>query len=242
MNILYILYEYCIALPIMLVLTIVTALVAIIFASLFGDEFWGWWPARIWGWIFCRVFLIPVHVEGNEYLDPKQAYIFVPNHQSMFDIFLLLGFLGHKFKWVMKKELAKVPLVGFACKCCGFIYINRTGKSSIAESMNKADDTLRQHKSLAIFAEGTRTRTGRLGTFKRGAFKLAVEQNLPIVPISLNGCYEAMPKGRYLVKRHPLKLIVHQPIVPDLNDPNAMETLREATRQAILSGLDEQYK
>lgn len=242
MNILYILYEYCIALPIMLVLTIVTALVAIIFASLFGDEFWGWWPARIWGWLFCRVFLLPVHVEGNEYLDPKQAYIFVPNHQSMFDIFLLLGFLGHKFKWVMKKELAKVPLVGFACKCCGFIYINRTGKSSIAESMNKADDTLRQHKSLAIFAEGTRTRTGRLGTFKRGAFKLAVEQNLPIVPISLNGCYEAMPKGRYLVKRHPLKLIVHQPIVPDLNDPNAMETLREATRQAILSGLDEQYK
>lgn len=242
MNILYILYEYCIALPIMLVLTIVTALVAIIFASLFGDEFWGWWPARIWGWLFCRVFLIPVHVEGNEYLDPKQAYIFVPNHQSMFDIFLLLGFLGHKFKWVMKKELAKVPLVGFACKCCGFIYINRTGKSSIAESMNKADDTLRQHKSLAIFAEGTRTRTGRLGTLKRGAFKLAVEQNLPIVPISLNGCYEAMPKGRYLVKLHPLKLIVHQPIVPDLNDPNAMETLREATRQAILSGLDEQYK
>ena len=242
MNILYILYEYCIALPIMLVLTIVTALVAIIFASLFGDEFWGWWPARIWGWLFCRVFLLPVHVEGNEYLDPKQAYIFVPNHQSMFDIFLLLGFLGHKFKWVMKKELAKVPLVGFACKCCGFIYINRTGKSSIAESMNKADDTLRQHKSLAIFAEGTRTRTGRLGTFKRGAFKLAVEQNLPIVPISLNGCYEAMPKGRYLVKRHPLKLIVHQPIVPDLNDPNAMETLREAPRQAILSGLDEQYK
>lgn len=242
MNILYILYEYCIALPIMLVLTIVTALVAIIFASLFGDEFWGWWPARIWGWLFCRVFLLPVHVEGNEYLDPKQAYIFVPNHQSIFDIFLLLGFLGHKFKWVMKKELAKVPLVGFACKCCGFIYINRTGKSSIAESMNKADDTLRQHKSLAIFAEGTRTRTGRLGTFKRGAFKLAVEQNLPIVPISLNGCYEAMPKGRYLVKRHPLKLIVHQPIVPDLNDPNAMETLREATRQAILSGLDEQYK
>lgn len=242
MNILYILYEYCIALPIMLVLTIVTALVAIIFASLFGDEFWGWWPARIWGWLFCRVFLLPVHVEGNEYLDPKQAYIFVPNHQSMFDIFLLLGFLGHKFKWVMKKELAKVPLVGFACKCCGFIYINRTGKSSIAESMNKADDTLRQHKSLAIFAEGTRTRTGRLGTFKRGAFKLAVEQNLPIVPISLNGCYEAMPKGRYLVKRHPLKLIVHQPIVPDLNDPNAMETLREATRQAILSDLDEQYK
>lgn len=242
MNILYILYEYCIALPIMLVLTIVTALVAIIFASLFGDEFWGWWPARIWGWLFCRVFLLPVHVEGNEYLDPKQAYIFVPNHQSMFDIFLLLGFLGHKFKWVMKKELAKVPLVGFACKCCGFIYINRTGKSSIAESMNKADDTLRQHKSLAIFAEGTRTRTGRLGTFKRGAFKLAVEQNLPIVPISLNGCYEAMPKGRYLVKRHPLKLIVHQPIVPDLNDPNAMETLREATRQAILSGLDPQYR
>lgn len=241
MKIVYILYEYCIALPIMLVLTIITAIISIIFASIFGDEFWGWWPARIWGRLFCRIFLLPVHVEGNEHLDPKQAYIFVPNHQSMFDIFLMLGFLGHKFKWVMKKELAKIPLVGFACKCCGFIYINRTGKNSIAESMTQADATLKNHKSLAIFAEGTRTRTGKLGIFKRGAFKLAIEENLPIVPISINGCYETLPKGRYIVKRHPLKLIVHKPIAPEPNNPNAIEILRNATRQTILSGLEEQY-
>lgn len=238
---LYIIFQCVIALPIMLVVTIICALMAIIFASIFGDSFWGWWPAKIWGRLFCRVFLIPVSIEGEEKVDANEACIFVANHQSLFDILSMLGFINHKFKWMMKKELARIPLVGYACKCCGFIYINRTGKNSIAESMSKADATLRQHKSLAIFAEGTRTRDGHVGTFKRGAFKLASELGMPIVPISINGCYEVMSRDSKLVTRHPIRLVVHEPIIPQGNTPEEMERLRKATYDAIVSGLDAQY-
>lgn len=238
----YILYQCLIALPIMLVVTILCALTAIIFASLFGDGFWGWWPGRIWGRAFCRVFLIPVSIEGQEKISDDQAYIFVANHQSVFDILSMLGFFPHRFKWMMKKELAKIPLVGYACKCCGFIYINRTGRTSIAESMAQADEALRQHKSIAIFAEGTRTRNGHIGTFKRGAFKLATEMNMPIVPVSLNGCYEVMARNARLVTRHPIRIIIHNPILPKDNTAAEMERLRDETRDVILSALEPQYQ
>ena len=152
-----------------------------------------------------------------------------------------VGFMSHKFKWMMKKELAKVPLVGYACKCCGFIYIDRTAGSSIAESMSKASDALRQHKSIAMFAEGTRTRDGHVGTFKRGAFKLATELDMPIVPISLNGCYEVMSRSARCVTRHPIRIVIHQPIHPQASTPDETERLRRDTYAAILSGLEPQY-
>ena len=241
MRILYLVYQYCIALPLMLVMTILCSVIVIIMAPIFGNRFWGNWIPRIWGWFICRVLLLPVKVEGREKLDQNQCYIFVANHQSMFDVFLMLGFLGHEFRWMMKKELSRIPFVGFACKCAGFITINRTSSHSIHESMRKADDILNEQKSLAIFAEGTRTRNGKMGTFKRGAFKLAVEFGMPIVPVSLNGCYEVMPKGRYCVRRYPMRLVVHDPILPDATEGN-LQRLSDETRNAILSGLDEQYK
>lgn len=242
MKILYYIYQIVIALPLMLAMTLLCSLIVIIMAPIFGNRFWGNWIPRIWGRFICRVLLLPVKVEGTERIDKNQCYIFVANHQSMFDIFLMLGFLGHEFRWMMKKELANIPVVGFACKCAGFICINRTSKRSIAESMNKADNILKEQKSLAMFAEGTRTRDGKVGAFKRGAFKLAEEFGLPIVPISLNGCYEVMPKGRYIARFYPMRLVVHEPIMPYAEDANDTQRILHETRQAILSGLDSQYK
>lgn len=242
MKILYLLYQIVIALPLMLAMTVVGSLTVIIMAPLFGNRFWGNWVPRIWGRLMCRVMLLPVKVEGAEQLDKKQSYIFVANHQSLFDILLMLGFLGHEFRWMMKKELASIPFVGFACKCAGFIYINRTNRSSITESLNQADSLLKEQKSLALFAEGTRTRNGKLGAFKRGAFKLAEEYNLPVVPISLNGCFEVMPKGRYYAHYFPLRMIVHTPIAPRPEESGDMQRLQDETRNAIISGLDERYK
>ena len=94
---------------------------------------------------------------------------------------------------------------------------------------------------VGIFAEGTRTRDGHVGTFKRGAFKLASELGMPIVPISINGCYEVMSRDSKLVTRHPIRLVVHEPIIPQGNTPEEMERLRKATYDAIVSGLDAQY-
>lgn len=240
MNALYLLYQYVIAFPVMLVVSIFCALGAIVCGTLLGSDK-GWWAAKVWGWLFCRVFLLPISVKGGEKLQKGQAYIFVGNHQSMFDIFLMLGFCPHTFRWMMKKELSRIPLIGYACKCCGFITIDRSSRTDIAHTMSQADEVLRHNHSLAMFAEGTRTLTGKLGPFKRGAFKLAIEQQLPIVPLSINGSYEVMPKGRYYVRRYPLRLVIHDPIQPNGTDAAEMDRLRTVTRDAIASALDSQY-
>lgn len=240
-KVLYLIYQYCIAFPVMLVVTLFCALSAIVCGTLFGHEA-GWWTARLWGWTFCRMFLLPVSVVGKEKLDRRQAYILVGNHQSMFDILVMLGFMPIRFKWMMKKELARIPLVGYACKCCGFITIDRNSRTGTRHTLEKADELLQRHSSLAMFAEGTRTLTGHLGPFKRGAFKLAVDEQLPIVPLSINGSFEVMPKGRKYVRHYPLRVIIHDPIFPVGTDGAEVDRLREITRQAVLNGLDKQYQ
>ena len=115
MKILYHIYQICIALPILLVLTILTAVVTMI-GSLFNAHFWGYYPGKIWSQLFCYILLIPVKVKGHKNISKKTSYVFVANHQGSFDIFLIYGFLGRNFKWMMKKSLRKMPFVGKACE------------------------------------------------------------------------------------------------------------------------------
>lgn len=103
MKILYYIYQICIALPILLVLTILTAVVTIVGSLLGGAHIWGYYPGKIWSQLICLFLLIPVKVHGREKLHERTSYIFVPNHQGSFDIFLIYGFLGRNFKWMMKK-------------------------------------------------------------------------------------------------------------------------------------------
>ena len=107
MKILYITYQVCFALPILLVLTILTALVTIIGSLIGGAHTWGYYPGKIWSQLICYILLIPVEVHGREKIHKRTSYVFVPNHQGAFDIFLIYGFLGRNFKWMMKKSLRK---------------------------------------------------------------------------------------------------------------------------------------
>ena len=111
MKILYIIYQVCFALPILLVLTILTALVTIIGSLIGGAHIWGYYPGKIWSQLICYILLIPVEVHGREKIHKRTSYVFVPNHQGAFDIFLIYGFLGRNFKWMMKKSLRKIPFV-----------------------------------------------------------------------------------------------------------------------------------
>ena len=111
MKILYYIYQICIALPILLVLTILTAVVTIVGSLLGGAHIWGYYPGTLWSQLICLLLLIPVKEHGLEKLHERTSYIFVPNHQGSFDIFLIYGFLGRNFKWMMKKSLRKIPLV-----------------------------------------------------------------------------------------------------------------------------------
>ena len=127
MRILYCIYQLFIALPVTVLITIITA-IEVGVGCAFGDgHFWGYYPGRWWARIIARVFLLPVRVEGREHLEPNQSYVFVANHQGAFDIFLIYGFLGRNFKWMMKYQLNKIPFVGYACRHSHQIFVDKRG-------------------------------------------------------------------------------------------------------------------
>lgn len=154
-----------------------------------------------------------------EKLDPKQSYVFVANHQGSFDIWLIYGYLGRNFKWLMKKELEKVPLVGTACKKANHIFVERGNSAKIKQMYDEARRILRSGMSLCVFPEGRRTMDGQMGPFKKGAFVLAQDIKLPIVPLRIDGSFDVLPrtKGINFVHRHQLTLTIHEPIPFDEN-------------------------
>lgn len=217
MKYLYIAYQFLIALPIMLVVTLLSAVTCIV-GCMFDNRFWGYWPGMIWGRLFCLVFLIPVRVNGRENIEKGRSYVMVSNHQSAYDIFSLYGHIGVKFKWMIKKEILRIPFVGWACKSAGFIFVDRESAVNSAASMKEAKSCLVGGMSLLVFPEGTRTRTGEMGRFKRGSFKIAADLGLQILPITLNGCFDVLPSGAWHVTRHPITITVHKPVEADAND------------------------
>lgn len=207
-------YQYLIAGPILLVLTILTALVTIVMAGIFGNHFWGYYPAHIWSRCVCTLWFVKVKVQGRENIDPKTSYVFVANHQGAFDIWAIYGYLNHDFKWLMKKELEKIFLVGKACKRAGHIMVDDSSVSGIRQTIAESEDTLKGGMSLVIFPEGSRTFDGKMTPFKRGAFMLASEYKLPVVPITIDGSFKAMPRTTYNVTPCTVKLTIHKPIYP----------------------------
>ena len=143
----YKIYQLFIALPIVLVSTILTALITSI-GALFNAHIFGYYPGKIWSRIVCRVLLLPIKVEGRENIDKHQSYVFVANHQGPMDIFLIYGYLNRNFKWMMKKALRKVPLVGIACQYAHHIFVDKSGPSKIRASYDKAREELQEGMSL----------------------------------------------------------------------------------------------
>ncbi|MBO4269048.1 MAG: 1-acyl-sn-glycerol-3-phosphate acyltransferase [Bacteroidaceae bacterium] len=221
MKALYLIYQIVIALPVMIVLTVITALVTMI-GSIFNDRFWGYWPGMIWGRLFYIVFLIPVHVHGRGNIRKCQSYVVAANHQSYWDAFLMYGFLGIKFKWIMKKELGKVPFVGWACRMAGHIFIDRSSRVSSMESIKKAESQLRNGMSVVIFPEGTRTADGKMARFKRGAFLISEELGMPILPVAIDGNYTVMSRHAWHVTWHPVHITFLEPVMPK-REPGATE-------------------
>lgn len=215
MKLLYCLYQIVVALPVIIVVSIVCSLATVI-GCLLGNAFWwGYWPGKVWAVIVCRILLLPVRVKGREHLESNTSYVFVSNHQSYLDIFLIYGFLGHNFRWMMKRELRSIPFIGLACERAGEILIDRSSPAKMKRSLIQAAKTLRDGTSLVVFPEGTRTYTGRMSIFRKGAFVLADELKLPVVPLTISGPFEALPRSKReisFVKRVPLTLTIHAPL------------------------------
>lgn len=241
---LYCIYQLCVALPITIVATIITALTVVIGCTVGNGHFWGYYPGRLWAKLIVRVFLIPVTVEGRENMEHGQSYVFVANHQGAFDIFLIYGFLGRNFKWMMKRQIKKIPFVGFACKSAHHIFVDKRGPSKIRQTYEEASQTLKSGMSVVVFPEGSRTFTGHMGVFKKGAFMLADELQLPVVPLTINGSFAIMPRTRdcHWVRWNPLRLTIHQPIYPVDKGPRNVQTIMSQSYDSVMSSLEEKYR
>ncbi len=242
---LYLLYQLLVAGPILLLLTILTALFTIIGCTVGQAHIWSYIPAMLWSRAFCYLLLLPVKIKGRELLDPKQSYVFVANHQGSFDIFLIFGFLGRNFKWMMKRELRQVPMVGKACEEAGHIFVDKRGPKAIKKTYDQARRVLQGGTSLFVFPEGSRTFTGHMGLFRKGAFQLAKEIGLSVVPITINGSFQVLPRTRgfNFAHWHPLTLTIHAPInTQDREEKDIRETAYDNIMNALppeLQGYEE---
>lgn len=153
-----------------------------------------------------------IEVEGREKIDPSKVYIMVANHQSGVDILVLFKLHRH-FKWVAKRSLFAIPFIGWVMALNGYISIERGRGRSKLKMMDKAASSIRDGNSVILFPEGTRSPDGNLQQYKTGAFRLALETQIPIIPVVIKGTHHAIKKGGLLIhKNDQIKLAVLDPI------------------------------
>jgi len=208
----------------------------IIGSALGYGRWWGFYPEILWSRIFCRLAFVTVEVNGRDNIDPDTSYVFVANHQGAYDIFSLFGYLGHNFRWMMKESLRKIPFVGWACKASGQIFVDNSSVSATRHTIQEAEKQLRGGMSLTVFPEGARTWDGNMRRFKKGAFMLAVEFNLPVVPVTIDGAFDVLPRFKFLPCPGHIKITIHEPIQPS-DDGHNLTSLMEQSREAIASVL-----
>ncbi len=226
MIVLYRIYQILIMCPLIIVATIVTAVMTVIGSALGGGRWWGYYPEVIWARIFCWLAFVKVTVRGRENIDPSTSYVFVANHQGAYDIFTVYGYLGHNFRWMMKQSLRKIPFVGWACRWA----------SATRRTMQEAEKLLSGGMSLVVFPEGARSWDGNMRQFKRGAYRLAVEFSLPVVPLTIDGAFDVLPRFKRLPVPGHIRLTIHKPIHPEA-DGHDLAKLMDQSRQAIADGL-----
>ncbi|MBP1616927.1 MAG: Lysophospholipid Acyltransferase [Bacteroidetes bacterium] len=238
------LYQWFIFAPIFVLATIVTALSVILGCAVANRNFWAYAPPRYWSKITCRLALCRVKVKGVENISSEQSYVFTPNHQSYFDIFLIYGYLPKNIKWVQKQELRKIPFVGKASEIAGHVFVDQSSLKSRKESIAKAQKQLREEPgaSMVIFPEGARSYTGKLGKFKRGAFLIAEQLSLPVVPITINGICEVLRRGTWNLNPGTMELIIHKPLSVESKTDEEIVKIASQAQAVVESALWEKYK
>jgi 1-acyl-sn-glycerol-3-phosphate acyltransferase len=184
--------------------------------------------ARAWSWLILKTTGVRVSVEGLERITPGATYVFVSNHQSIYDIPVIFASLPYQLRIIAKESLAKFPVLGWHLRRGGHLLVDRRkpGGSTI---LGRWRALVKDGLSLIIFAEGTRSVDGRVARFKAGSFLLALQAGLPIVPVAVVGTRHVMQKGRLRTEPGDVRLIVHDPIYPP---PIESPTVRDAKRLA----------
>lgn len=185
----------------------------------------------VW-WARTNLGAIPatVTVRGAEHIEPGQSYVVVANHLSHIDILTLYGHLDLDLRWVMKQELRKVPVIGVSCAGLGHIFVNRSNRHEAVKALTDARSRLAADgASVLFFPEGTRSADGLLHEFKKGAFIMAKDMNLPILPVTLRGTDDILPARTLDLLPGRTEIIIHRPIsVAQVTGKTADELMDDA--------------
>ncbi len=180
-----------------------------------------------------------VIVDGREKINQDQAYVIVPNHQSMLDI-VFFNMLRHRLRWISKIEIFKVPVVGWEMRMVKYIEIIRGNKHSVVRMMEKCIESLRDGISVVIFPEGTRSLTGAIGKYKSGAFQLAMKTDKPLLPVLIDGTGDILPKKGFIFgSRRVVRIRVLDPIFPGNFKTGDPEELAAMVQAQVVSAMDQ---
>lgn len=231
-------YKWGIVVPFLALSTAVIGSLICVLSMLGMPDFASKVLGTLWARLNMAVSLMSIEVVGADKIDKTQSYVVVANHQSMVDIYVLYGYLGLNFKWVMKKELRAVPVLGIACEMMGHILIDRSNTEAAVNSINEARHRITNGISIVFFPEGTRSRTGELKTFKKGAFRLAQELGLPILPVTIHNSRYILPSDTMDLFPGKVKLEFNEPILTTDTESNNVTALSNQARNAIQQTLN----
>ena len=189
--------------------------------------------ARIWATTLLKISNVQVSVYGTEHVSTEQAQIFMSNHQSDFDILIVLAFLPGQFRWLAKKELFRIPVFGKAMKKAGYVEIDRQNHERALQNLAEAARKIREGKSVMSFPEGTRSKDGTIKAFKKGMFHLALEAGVSIVPITIIGAAEIMPKRSLKINPGKITMVIDRPIEVAAYSEDSRPELIERVRSVI---------
>lgn len=192
---------------------------------------------KIWTNAVLFIYGIKVKVYGAENIDPAKGKIYISNHASYMDIFVQLAKLPDNVRMIYKKEINRVPVLGWAMYCAGFVALDRNRVREAMKSLDKAAGRVKKGLSVVIYPEGTRTIDGSIGEFKRGMFFLADKAKADIVPVTLKGTYEIMPMGSSRVRPGVVEMIIGKPV-----EYKKDKQLLEELRSTIVSNFTKQHK
>lgn len=237
---LYQVYVWLVFYPIGLLLTLLAGWTTVLVAMIATPRIASRYVAANWGKLMCWLTPVWVTVDGAENANADKSYVVVSNHLSQYDIFLVYGWLKLDLKWVLKAELRKFPGLGIGCEKAGHIYVDRSNPDQARKAVTDALKSVGDGVGVLFFAEGTRSQDGRLRPFKKGAFRVAASQKLPILPVTLIGTREVQKPKSLMIFPGKIRMVIHPAIEVDgSEDAESIRDLMTRTRDAIASALPE---
>jgi len=188
---------------------------------------------RWWAGLVMRLAGVRTEIVGEEKIPVDDLAIFIANHQSVLDIPTVISLLPSGVNMFAKRSLFQIPIFGWAMHAQGFVPVARKNRNKARQSLEPAEAALKGGRQLFLFPEGTRSRTGELGKFKTGAFRLGIATGAPIIPLTLIGAYSILPPGRRFIRRGTITMVVGEAIETEGLEQADRHELRDRARRWI---------